>query len=101
MRPALAATPPALRPALRLALESRLAATEARREHYWAMLPAPTPGQARLARLPGQGAEAMVELAEAAAAAGQAAAARLLLAQAQRLAPGHPAARALAERLGG
>ncbi|MCU0944647.1 MAG: glycosyltransferase [Rubritepida sp.] len=101
MRPALAATPPALRPALRLALESRLAATEARREHYWAMVPAPTPGQARLARLPGQGAEAMVELAEVAAASGQAAAARLLLAQAQRLAPGHPAARALAERLGG
>lgn len=99
MRPALAATAEALRPAMRLALESRLAATAARREHYWALLPAASPDQARIGQLPAQGAEAMLALAEAAAAAGREETARLLLAQARRLAPGHPGAAALAARL--
>jgi GT2 family glycosyltransferase len=95
MRPALAATPPGLRPALRLALESRLAETAARREHFWARLPALSPGQARIAALPGQGGEAMAALAEAAWDAGQAESARRLVEQALRLSPGLARAEAL------
>ena len=99
MRPTLAALPAALRPALRLVIERELAALQARRGGYWAHAPYPTPDQQRIAQHPPNGAEAMLAAAELLLAQAQHATARLLIAQALRLAPGHPQALLLAASL--
>lgn len=93
-RPTLAATPEALRPAMQLGIESHLKGMRTRREGFWRDAPVPAPEHAAINRLPPNGAEAMLALAQAVAETGQAGSARLLAEQALRLAPGHPGARA-------
>jgi len=92
MRPTLAALPETLRPALRLAIERDLAGMQGRREGYWARAPHITEAQGHIARLPPNGAEAMLAAAAYAHAQGQHAAARALTEQALAIAPGHPEA---------
>lgn len=92
MRPALAALPEALRPALRLSIERELAGQQGRREAYWAHAPGVTEAQGEIARLPPNGAEAMLAAAAFARAQGQHATARALTLQALAIAPGHPEA---------
>ncbi len=92
MRPALAALPEALRPALRLAIERELAGMQGRREAYWAHAPHVTEAQGEVARLPPNSAEAMLAAARLALGQQQTGTARMLAAQALRLAPGHPGA---------
>jgi O-antigen biosynthesis protein len=99
MRPALAALPEALRPALRLAIERDLAGQQARREAYWAHAPSVTEAQGEVARLPPNGAEAMLAAASFALGHGQVGAARQLAGQALRIAPGHPEAARLLARI--
>jgi glycosyltransferase involved in cell wall biosynthesis/GT2 family glycosyltransferase len=100
-RPTLAAVPGPLRDAVRFAIETHVAGMRVRREGYWRDAAVPAPEQAAINRLPPNGAEAMLALAEAVAEMGQRRSARLLAEQALRLAPGHPGARAfLAERGG-
>lgn len=96
MRPSLAAMPEALRPALRLSIERELAGMQGRHEAYWAHAPHPTPDQQRIGQHAPNGAEAMIAAAELLAAHGQRATARHLIAQALRIAPGHPHAISLA-----
>lgn len=96
-RPALAAMPEALRPALRLMIERDHAQAAARREGYFSRAPDLTPDQMRINRHEPNSAEAMIAAAEIVHAAGQAPSARHLVAQALRLAPGYPAALRLAQ----
>jgi glycosyltransferase involved in cell wall biosynthesis/GT2 family glycosyltransferase len=91
-RPSFAAMPEALRPALRLAVEARLAGLRREREAYFNRLPLASVEQREIGALPPQSAEAMLALARAIAAAGQGETARALAGQALRLAPGHAAA---------
>jgi hypothetical protein len=91
-RPSFAAMPEALRPALRLAVEARLAGLRREREAYFNRLPLASVEQREIGALPPQSAEAMLALARAVAAAGQGETARALAGQALRLAPGHAAA---------
>lgn len=102
LRPTLDATPEALRPALRFAVERHLAGMQARREGYWARGLPLSPEQSAIGDLPPNGAEAMLALAEAAALGGQPATEALLAEQACRLAPRHRdvAARAAALAVG-
>jgi hypothetical protein len=99
MRPALAALPEALRPALRLAIERELAGMQGRREAYWAHAPGVTEAQGEIARLPPNGAEAMLAAARLALGQQQPETARMLAAQALRIAPGHPDALAFLSRI--
>jgi glycosyltransferase involved in cell wall biosynthesis/GT2 family glycosyltransferase len=99
MRPALAALPEALRPALRLAVERELAGMQARREAYWQHAPHVTEAQGEVARLPPNSAEAMLAAARLALGQEHRATARLLAAQALRIAPGHPGALDLLSRI--
>ena len=99
IRPALAALPEALRPALRLAIERDLAGQQARREAYWAHAPGVTADQGAIARHPPNGAEAMLAAAHVALGQRQGETARLLALQALRIAPGHPAAQQLLTRI--
>jgi len=101
MRPALAALPEALRPALRLAIERELAGMQARREAYWQYGDRTTPAQECIARHPPNSAEAMLAAARHARVQDRGATARLLVQQALRLAPGHPEAMRLAAELTG
>lgn len=96
-RPALAAMPEALRPALRLMIERDHGDAAARREGYFSRALLLTPDQIRINGHEPNSAEAMIAAAEIVHASGQAPSARQLLAQALRLAPGHPRARALAD----
>jgi len=99
MRPALAALPEALRPALRLAIERELAGMQGRREAYWAHAPHVTAAQGDIARHPPNGAEAMLAAARFALGQHQAETARILALQALSIAPGHPGAEALLARI--
>jgi hypothetical protein len=99
MRPALAALPEALRPALRLAIERELAGMQGRREAYWAHAPHVTEAQGEIARLPPNGAEAMLAAARLALGQQQPETARMLARQALSIAPGHPGARELLTRI--
>ncbi|WP_283094299.1 glycosyltransferase [Sediminicoccus sp. KRV36] len=99
MRPAVAALPEALRPALRLAIEKELAGQQARHEAYWAHAPHVTADQAAIGRHPPNSAEAMLAAAAHALNQRQPGAARLLAAQALRIAPGHPDALRLMARI--
>lgn len=99
MRPALAALPEALRPAMRLAIERELAGQQARREAYWAHAPHWTADQAGIAQHAPNGAEAMLAAARFALGQRQAESARMLALQALRIAPGHPGAQELLARL--
>lgn len=92
MRPPLAAIPEGLRPALRLAIERDLSGMQGRREGYWAQAPHITEAQGLIARLPPNGAEAMLAAAAYARAQGQHETARALTGQALAIAPGHPEA---------
>lgn len=96
-RPALAVIPEALRPALRLMIERDHAQAAARHEGYFSRAPLLSPDQTRINRHEPNSAEAMIAAAEVVHAAGQAATARQIVAQALKLAPGHPRAQTLAD----
>ncbi|MBB3898991.1 glycosyltransferase [Roseococcus suduntuyensis] len=90
LRPTLEATPEALRPALRFAVERHLAGMQVRREGFWGRGLPLSGEQALISQFAPNGAEAMLALAEAVAVAGRAETAALLAEQACRLSPGHP-----------
>jgi len=96
-RPALAAMPETLRPALRLMIERGLRQAAEERAGYFGRAPALSPDQIRITQHAPNSAEAMIAAAEIVHACGQKASAEQLLAQALRLAPGHPKARVLAD----
>lgn len=100
LRPALAAVPPALRPALEYAMQAHVAHKQRNRLGYWGRGPARSPADEALAEHAPNSPEAFVAAAEAALGSGQHDAARALAEQALRLSPHHGPARELLGAIG-
>ncbi len=100
LRPALAAVPPQLRPALEFAMQAHLAHKQRNREGYWARGPARSAADQALAEHAPNSPDAFVAAAELAMGGGQREAARALAEQALRLSPHHGPARRLLEAIG-